>query len=437
MFKHTSYYTVTRVRFEFRKSQAKTVDNLEGTIVAIIKIEGQKASEPVSTSIRCTKQEWCARCKPKPSIAVQLLIKNLVKWEESIYSAAKTLYDLGEPVTPQNLIHEKNTKGANLVTLEEVYKAYRDYKKTCIGSDNPLKRHVGQISRITYQTCPKRWFYVAKYLFEIKQSKIHAYKVDSAFIQCYGRWMQTQELALPTQTKYIKLLSEILNWGVENGMIKNFQVPKFQGSNAPVAPPYNATDEEVQRIESLVLNDSLLEQVRDGWLLARELCLHFADYNDLKPEHFTLNKDNRAVFQKTRQKQEAGRDIRQIAYVSERALSIWKRYGYKVPIKTSNGRFNIYLKEIGFRAEISTPLKFSHARDSGIFRWVAAGVPDVQTRLAAGWRSMKQLPRYVNFDRRLLDELTVNQVSGFVRPLCAPQGPVLVSDEPVEIHKAS
>ena len=432
MFKHTSYYTVTRIRFEFRKSRPTKLDPeapLTGTAVAIMYIEGQGVSDPITTFIRCTRSDWDARGKPRPSHAAQLLNKGLVKWEESIYSAAKSLHDKGEPITPQNLIQEKNIAGQHVVTLKQVYQAYVAFKEKQIGSDCPQERHSGQITKSTFITYAKRWACLRRYLVETRQPNMLAYKATSPFINAYYTWLQTQQLSPTTATKYAKLLSEILHWGVGEGLIKNMVVEGFRGQGGATTPPHNVTEEEVQRIEALVFNDPKMDAIRDGWLLARELCLHYSDYVALRPEHFTLNKDNRVVFEKARQKQESGRNIRQIAYVSERALAIWKRYGYEIPYSSKNNDFNNCLKEVGYLAELSKPLSFCHARDSGIFRWVTLGVPDVQTKLAAGWRTAQPLVRYVNFDRRLLDEFSAPTVQGFARPLHAPQGPRLIDRE--------
>ena len=424
MFKHTSYFTVTTIRFQFRRGRSlkTTPDAVPGKVQAIITIEGQKPSGPFCTSIQCTKAIWDSRRSVRPPHEAQVLTKNLVKWEESIYSAAKTLFDEGEPITAKALINEKNCKASNIITLTRLYNLYIDHKKSRIGSRDPQERHIDQISHATYQTYIKRWAQLRRYLQERKLSDMPAHKADGPFAQSYFTWLRSKEIALATATKYSKLLNEILNWGVSQGLIRMVVCGAKGGSTAAVKPPYNITEEEVNRIEALEFSDSKMRGIRDGWLLARELCLHFSDYAGLLPEHFSVNKENKVVFEKARQKQQAGRNLRQISYVSERALSLWKRYGYKIPYRCNNAEFNTCLKEIGFLAGLSQPLMFSHARDSGIFRWVAAGVPDVQTRLAAGWRTTRELTRYVNFDRRLLDELSANQVQGFSRPLLR-QGP--------------
>lgn len=400
-----------------------------GTVYAIIQIEGQKQGPPVSTRIRCTRSTWDELGKPRPSYAAKDLNKKMTLWEDSIYAAAKTLRDEGEVTTPPALVEEKNRAGNNIVTLERVYKQFVDYKKNRVGSKDSLKRKIGEISYATFQTYNKRWVYLVRFIKESKLANMPAHKADAPFIQSYYTWLQTQKMSLTTATKYAKLLTEMLTWAVQNGVVKKLHVQGFSGQGTPEKPPHNVTEEEVCRIEALDYSlDPRMARMRDGWLLARELCLHWADYIDLKPEHFSLNKNNQVIFEKSRQKQQAGRNIRQIAYVSERAVEIWKRYNYDIPYACENGIFNYALKEIGYLADLKEPLLFSHARDSGIFRWVTMGVLDTQIRLAAGWRSMKQLGRYINFDRRLLDELTA---SNTLTPFRSVQYPF------VQVHRAS
>lgn len=417
MFKHSGYYTVTNVRFEFRKGRRVVGTTHMGTVYAVITIEGQKQGPPVSTRIRCTRSTWDELDKPKHSYAAKDLNRKMTLWEDSIYAAAKNLRDEGEIATPATLVEEKNRAGNNITTLDRIYKQFVDYKKNRVGSSNSLKRKVGEISPATFQTYNKRWVYLSKFIKEKKLTNMPAHKADAPFVESYYSWLQTQKMSLTTATKYAKLLTEVLTWAVRNGAVKGLHVQGFTGQGTAEKPPHNVTEEEVCRIEALDYSlDPRMAHIRDGWLLARELCLHWADYMDLKPEHFSLNKNNQMVFEKSRQKQEAGRDIRQLAYVSDRALAIWKRYGRKIPIACPNSKFNYALAEIGYLAELNEPLVFSHARDSGIFRWVALGVPDTHIRLAAGWRSMEQIGRYVNLDRRLLDELSTHATPSPTHP---------------------
>lgn len=406
MFRHAAYYTVTRVEFFFRKGRKTIGTTHMGTVYAVVHIEGQEPGNPVSTCIRCTRKAWDElRDLETASYEAKDLNRKITLWEDSIYAAAKNLRDEGEVATPTALVEEKNRAGNNIVTLARVYKQFVEHKKRRVGHSNSLKRQIGEISPVTFQTYHKRWVRLEEYLKVKRFANMPAHKADSPFIQAYYSWLG-EKLSLTTATKYAKLLTEMLTWAVQNGVIKNMHIQGFRGQGTADKPPHNVTEEEVKRIEALDFSlDPKMARIRDGWLLARELCLHWADYVDLKPEHFTLNKHNQVVFDKPRQKQEAGRNIRQIAYVSERALTIWRRYGHKIPYVCPNGTYNYALAEIGYLAELNEPLVFSHARDSGIFRWVTLGVTETQIRLAAGWRSMRQLTRYVNLDRRLLDEL--------------------------------
>ena len=137
-----------------------------------------------------------------------------------------------------------------------------------------------------------------------------AQAVDPPFIKAYSHFLSTQPMGGAFATKCVKLLTEVLQWAVNEGHIRELRIRSFRGTCVAVEPPYNLTKAEILRLESLHLTPDQA-RVRDAiWLLARELCLHYSDYLELKPEHFSLDTYGRLTFQKYRVKQEAGRHIK-------------------------------------------------------------------------------------------------------------------------------
>ena len=302
------------------------------------------------------------------------------------------------------MIAEKNYVKNPLLTLESVVDQYLAYKRSKIGHKNAGLRSENQISPDTYRTYGIRWAWLKKYLKATHSEKIKVVKIDTPFVNAYHAWLNEQPIDASFATKCVKLLTEIHQWARVRGLVKTYHELSFRGSGTPETTPYNVTQEEVERIEALDLPPSQAK-IRDGWLLARELCLHFSDFISLKPEHFSSTQDGRIIFEKARTKQESGRNIRQISFVSERALAIWNRYGQKIPIKRHPTHYGRIIAEIGMAAGLERKLIFSHARDSGIFHLIINNCSDHQVKMAAGWTTTKQLTRYVNYDRRLLESL--------------------------------
>ncbi|GAB2554446.1 hypothetical protein [Spirosoma areae] len=397
-----AYYSVQRIRFEFRKQRTKKP--VPGIVYALIYVVGQDP-EPRSTGIRATREDWDNRTARGQSLSAKDLNEKLVLWERSAHSAARTINDRGDVVTPGGIVEEMTYATRPLLALSDVVDKFLAYKKTTVGPDKAELRKPGQICYGTYHSYHRRRLWLSRFLKARQTPNLVIRKVDSQFIQAFTNFLSQQPtLGAAYAAKCVKLLTEVCNWATLSGLIDPLAVGHYRATTLAEKPPHNVTEEEVLRIEALEL-PTQLGRVRDGWLLARELCLHYSDYLQVKKEHFSWGKHGHLIFEKARQKQESARGIKLLSLVSERALRIWNQYGQKLPIRASNVHLGRLIAEIGQEAELEQRLTFSHARDSGIFSYVAAGCRDAQIRLAAGWTSTKQLSRYVNHDRRLLEEI--------------------------------
>ena len=79
------YYSVQRIRFEFRKSQVSADTSLPSTIYAAIYIVGQP-HELRSTGIRATREDFQNRTAPRPTLSAKELNEKLVLWDRSAQS---------------------------------------------------------------------------------------------------------------------------------------------------------------------------------------------------------------------------------------------------------------------------------------------------------------------------------------------------------------
>lgn len=396
-----AYYTDHRVRFEFRRSRG--IDTNLGTIYAAIYVEGQ-GHEAFSTGIRASFEQWRSRTAPRRTQEAKDLNERLVQWESGLRSAARTLYDRGDPITAASLIAEKNYVAKPLLTLETTFQLFLQHKQAQVGSMDATKRSSDQISPNTFRHYSKRWGWVSRYLKHLRTPHMLLVKVDAPFIQKYYYYLTQQKIGAAYATNMVKMLTEVCHWAYRAGHIRELPTTGFRGTSVAQTPPHNVTEEQIEVIEALELTPDMAK-IRDGWLLARELCLHYVDYRELKPEHFSRDSKGRLILEKYRVKQQGGRGIKIVSFVSERAQRIWQKYGERIPAKYTNVHMTRNIAEVGKQAGLERPLNFSHARDSGIFRLVAAGCPEVQIKLAAGWTSTKNLVRYVNHDRKLLEEL--------------------------------
>jgi hypothetical protein len=423
-----AYFQEHRVRFQFRKS--RTVASGDGTIYAMVYVDGH---QPLlqTTDIRAQRVDWDNRTTPRNSPLAKELNEKIEMWRDSLRSAAYSLRSKGERITPRALMDEITYADKPQYSVVEVVEKFVAHKKATIGHDRAGQRTPGQITHGTYRTYEIRLQWLIKFLKAKRTPNLTINKIDSPLLAAYHHFlMQQPKVGAAHASNCIKFLNAVCEWAILTGLTAPMLRVKPRGTTQAQSRPHNVIESEVRRMELLVLPPSMTK-VRDGWLLARELCLHYSDYMALRARHFSRDARGRLVFEKPRTKQESGRNIRQISLVSERAQRIWQQYGEKLPVRMSNAGIGRLLKDIGKEAQLERPLTFSHARDSGIFRLVAAGCSDAQIRLAAGWTSTKQLARYVNHDRRLLDELVT------------PDRPKVEQLEPersnpfVHIHRAS
>lgn len=398
-----AYFAEHRIRFEYRKSQLNK-PQLPGTIYALIYVEGQK-EETRTTGIRCSRADWDNRTSPGRSQVAKDLNEKLVLWERSISQAARVLLDRGDAVTAGSLLDEKNHINQPLLTLQAVFEKFLAHKRTLVGPKESRNRLPHQIAPDTYESYEKRWKWLTRYLSHKRQSGILLLKVDAPFVHGYYYHLTAQSLGAAYATKCVKLLTEVCQWAFNAGHSRELRTGGFRGSNQAVTGPYNLTEADICRMESLVL-DPYQTKVRDAFLLARELCLHYSDYREMKPEHFSRDSQGRLIFEKLRWKQESGRSIKIVTFVSDRAQRIWNQYGQKVPAPYTGTHLTRGLVDIGLELELPRRLCFSHARDSGIFRLVAQKRSEMEIKLAAGWTSTRNLIKYVSHDRALFEELT-------------------------------
>lgn len=396
------YYSVLTVRYEFRKSRG--INQSLGSVYAVLSVRGQ-TPDLRSSGIRCSVEEWKSRSASRRSEKAKDLAEKLVLHERTINKAADNLFSKGDPVTAETIYQEIAAMNAAPLLFSELLDQFGAYKKSRIGPDDPAKRKVGEITRGTYRNFLKYRVHLDSYLLKEKKTRLWANQITSSFVTKFNAYLtRTLGLGGAYATKVTKLVTEACHWGFSQGLMILGGVDAFKGTAVAESKPYNIPEEIICRIEALEL-PTTLARVRDGFLLARELCLHYSDYYNLKAEDFSIDKHGRIILDKMRQKQEAGRNIRLVSLVSPRAIRIWNQYGEKIPAKMAQPSISRYLLVLGARAELDRCLTFSHARDSGIFRMVTLGYPNSRIMLAAGWNSMRQINRYVSHDRRLLEEM--------------------------------
>lgn len=154
-----------------------------------------------------------------------------------------------------------------------------------------------------------------------------------------------------TVGKHIKRIKAFLNYASEQGYsTKNIEYKKFKAAWDIVDLIY-LTEEELLCIYHLELEDRILERVKDNFCFACFTGLRFSDASKINSDNI---QDDYVVV-----KTEKTRDFLKIP-LNDYAKDILKKYNNNLPPFLSNQKANEYIKEIGEKAKIKTPVTVTH-----------------------------------------------------------------------------
>lgn len=150
-------------------------------------------------------------------------------------------------------------------------------------------------------------------------------------------------LALNTVGKQVKNLKVFLNWCFSTEIVPPFSLKHLETAREEVDREY-LKEEELERIEQLVITNPKLDSIRDLFLFGCETGLRFGDFSSMRRENFTENQ----LYKMTSKSKKPV----QIPF-SARAKAILKKYDYNLPTFNKLDPFNNGVREICKMAEIN------------------------------------------------------------------------------------
>ena len=156
-------------------------------------------------------------------------------------------------------------------------------------------------------------------------------------------------LSQNTIGKQFKNLKVFLNWCFEREYVKEFPKKHLKVRQEIIDEVY-MTNEELDTLIKLKLNNELEDHVRDGFILGCNTALRFSDLHLLRSSHIDRTKGKETIElqqKKTRKKV--------VIPINKTSLSILKKYEYKSPVNKINGvDFNKIIKKICKDAKIDS-----------------------------------------------------------------------------------
>lgn len=427
MFKHTAYLNIVRVRFDFRKSMSKKgADSCQGTAAVVLRFpqaDGTYAKYgPYNTPIRTNRTVWDARrsVRPKVDIAddVRELRRQMSAYQADVEAAhaelSRQIYSDETPALvidgPSVLDMMKRMQLGELspISLQEVYSQFFAAKKAVLQPNRKIRRQ-GQISLGTLKTYPKRWTLIQQFLAYQKRPKFPVASVSFRFATELKEWLEQQPRSRRASGTYdrvtihkvVGLLKMLMVYAQSKEYIKVNTLASFsvKGASNP-ADPKPLTFEQMDQLETCELPPVLRFQC-DSWLVAAELCFHYADYCELPQMKFTHMESGVLMVQHNRAKQ-TGTNLVQTVNVTPRAERILAKYdGPKGLYYPSNAYWSKILKQIARLADLRgpdgeiIPLQFGQGRDTGLTQRAIDGANGIQLSRIAGWSKPVYAERYI------------------------------------------
>ena len=261
-----------------------------------------------------------------------------------------------------------------------------------------LKRVGVEITKATYYKYKRTVVYIREYLLKnYKVNNFHLLRIDLPFLDGYFRFLKIdKEVSHNTAIKYMSFLKVMLSPAISSGIIKTDPFRQLKLKAKHVYREF-LTQEEITKIEQLVLENEDLQRKRDIFLFACYTGLAFTDLKQLSASHIIQEADGSNYILKPRQK--TGQEsIIPLLPSAKRILLKYSITGKIADFKwfiSTNQKMNLGLKYIGQKAGITKVLHMHLARHTfATTVTLANGVPIETVSKMLGHATIRQTQHY-------------------------------------------
>ena len=229
-------------------------------------------------------------------------------------------------------------------------------------------------------------------------------KVDMVFYAAFSKFLVEHcNCTKPGIGKHIKKLKRIMQLAMERNLHKNaiFKTKEFKAPQQKSKKIY-LTESEIEKLESLHLENKALKKERDRFLLAYYLLMRYSDVCNIKKEGVFYD-NGRPYYQYSSEKT----DIPTIIPLNSKALQLIETYNYDFRY-TANQVANRNLKIISAKANITADVSqgnqiykkyelvtFHTARRSGATNLRLQGASLKTIADLGGWKDIQTLVVYL------------------------------------------
>jgi integrase len=277
--------------------------------------------------------------------------RKLKSLENHAIKLHRDLESKGKIVTPDMMRDELNKaqgKGPDIYRMnlkEFIQLVIRD------STDGSRLTHNGKkLSETTVKGYTTTLNHLIKYQDETGKS-LSFDQIDLKFYKAFTSYLLKKKYATNTVGKNVKNIKVFLKEAYKRGLTTNkiFEEEDFRVTEEDTDQIY-LKDEEIMKIYNLDLKaDERLDKVRDLFIVGCYTGLRFSDLSQIHEENFIEN--NTQIRIRTQKTGELV--VIPMHYVIR---EIHKKYDGKLPRMISSQKFNKYLKELGEKAKINSPV---------------------------------------------------------------------------------
>ena len=246
------------------------------------------------------------------------------------------------PLTAESLKEYYKTGGIKQFTIEDAFAEYTALLRKRVGVD----LSIGAFNKYEDAfSCFFKYVDKTKELTSITPSVIEGFLVD-----CNTKYTASTVCGIMTRIK------TVINYQKDNNRIQinPFMNVKYGRGKKDIE---YLTEEEINRIYNLEIDNQSLSDVRDAFILQASTGLAYIDVYNLKKEDIQVEEDGTHYIIKNRQKT----STQFTTIVLEKGVEVLKRHDYQLHI-ISNQKYNYFLKTLQGLAGIETKLTTHLAR---------------------------------------------------------------------------
>lgn len=342
------------------KKDKKGLSPIEASII----ISGQR------TFINLPRKERPEEFKRQTDTRKDTDIKRYLEEVRTLFNHYQTeLLQQGQPITPQNLKDAFKNGGVASYTIESLFNDFLTHTRKRIDHD------------LTYGAYQK-YEYVRNLFYKHIDKKKEVSTITCSVIDSFYVYLQ-QHYNTATSASHMTRLKTIITYGIDDGHLKinPFKNVKVKHGKKKIE---FLTEEELDRIYKLEIDNKSLEDIRDTFILQAATGLAYVDLLNLKKEDIRITEDGTHYITKTRHKT----DSEYTTVVLPMGVEVLKRHNYEIKV-ISNQKYNLFLKTIQGLANIKTNLTTHLARKTFCCLLLNRGVSINTVARCAGHQDIK------------------------------------------------